>query len=56
MYLVEIITDEEYGSLTELFRSAADAALAASAWRRRLAPRPGYVAVRTINLAFALRW
>ena len=56
MYLVEIITDAEYGSLTELFSSLADAAAAASALRYRLAGLPGYVAVRIINLAFALRW
>jgi hypothetical protein len=56
MYLVEIITEDVYYSVSEPFTSPHDAAHAAAWLRRLLHNDPGFVAVRVVNLAFATRW
>jgi len=55
MYLVEIITDSDYFSSRDTFPSLEAACAFACELRREMSSEHGYVAVRVINLAFAIR-
>jgi hypothetical protein len=55
IYVVEIITDDEYYTVQNTFDSPFDAARAASWFRLEFRGRPGFVAARVINLSAIAR-
>jgi hypothetical protein len=54
-FLVQVITDDGYWSSTDPFEKPAMAQAFAKGLRKELVGKPGYIGVRVINLAHALR-